>query len=458
MSKRKIIIILGIVALVVLLFVGLIVVSNQKTNQTSETTGTNFFSNLFPFINTVSNTAEKVLNVLGIGGGENQEEQISLLQKVSSFPVAGYGIFMKERFISVPEMSPAVSSTETTPTETTAATQTATSGTETKQEDKTQETAITTPPTELVPILKYTEKATGNVYQTYVDSIDERKISSNVIPIVYDSLFAGNGASVIMRYLNGTNTIETFLKILPNDILGGDTTENTQNPGTFLTENITDMSISPTGAQIFYLFNSQGFAIGVTTLADGSTKTQVFASPFTEWLSQWPNDRMITLTTKATYLAPGYMYAVDPAKKDFNKILGGINGLTTLTSPNGRLVLYNTNNLNLYLYDIETGNSQSLDIKTLPEKCTWTPESDGIYCAVPKYIPSGQYPDSWYMGEVSFTDDVWFVDVINNNNSSMVLETSDTEPMDMIKLSTDANKDYLYFINKKDSYLWKFDL
>jgi hypothetical protein len=449
MTKKKIIILIGIILGVLLIIWGFTILLKPSTTTTqtgnTTTTGTNFFTNLFPFINTISNTADKVLNVLGIGDQTPTEEQVSLLQKVSSFPIAGYSVFNRERFIEVPEMSPAV----TTATQTTTNTNTATT--------KEAAPAIITPPTETVQVLKYTEKATGNVYQTYVDKIDERKISSNTIPTVHESFFAGNGESVIMRYLQGTSTIETFMKNLPKEILGGDAIENLQNPGTFLPENITDLSISPDSSQIFYLFNTQNYSIGVTASANGDGKTQVFASPFTEWLSQWPNDRMITLTTKPSSNVPGYMYAVDPIKKDFNKILGGINGLTTLTSPNGKLVLYNTNNLSLYVYNTETGDSQPLSIKTLPEKCTWLKSSVEIYCAVPKNIPSGQYPDSWYMGEISFSDNIWYVDM-NSNNTSIVLDTEGKEDLDMTKVTIDDSQNNLFFINKKDSYLWKLEL
>lgn len=457
MQKRKIIIVIGIILGILLIVWGFtILFKPTTTSQTGETTtGTNFFTNLFPFINTISNTTNKVLDILGIGNETPTEEPISLLQKVSNLPVAGFGVFNKERFIEIPEMSPAVVQSTENPSNLPLSGETGNLVPPAKGDLGGLKPV--TPPTETALVLKYTEKATGNVYQTYVDQIDERKISSNTIPIVHESFFAGNGESVIMRYLQGTNIIETFIKNLPKEILGGDTIENLQNPGVFLPENITNMSISPDGSQIFYLFNTQGNSIGVTALSDGNIKTQVFVSPFTEWLSQWPNDRMITLTTKPSSNVPGYMYAIDPSKKDFNKILGGINGLTTLTSPNGKLILYNTNNLSLYLYSTETGNSQILDLKTLPEKCTWAKTNETIYCAVPKNIPSGQYPDSWYMGEVSFTDDIWSIDA-TNGNTTMVLETEGDNNMDIVKMATDDNQDFLFFINQKDSSLWKFDL
>jgi hypothetical protein len=446
-KKKKILIISGIILGVFLVLWGISLLFNTTTgNQTSttnnqNTTGTNFFSNLFPFINTISNTAEKVLDVLGISDTQPQPEQTSLLKKITDKPVAGAGIFYQERFAEVPEVTPA-------PT------------TETANETSTS--AVVTPTTETIPVIKYTEQTTGNVYQIEIKNTEEKTISSSTIPAVHDSIFTNNGNSVVMRYLQNSNTIESFVKNLPKEILGGDTVENLQNPGYFMPENISDLSASPDGFQLFYLLNTQNGSTGIISTMDGINKHQVFNSPFTEWLTQWPNDRMITLTTKASAELPSYMYAIDPNKQDFSRILGGVNGMTTLTSPNGRLVLYNTNDLSLYLYDIETKNAKKLNIKTLPEKCVWSNTSDSLYCAVPKSIPRGEYPDSWYQGEVSFSDTFWYVDIYGTN-ATMVFDPSDelkgeANSIDAIKLNTDANQEYLIFINKKDSSLWLFNL
>ena len=200
-------------------------------------------------------------------------------------------------------------------------------------------------------------------------------------------------------------------------------------------------------------------AVGVTYSFKSNTKVQVFDSPFTEWLSFWPKDNLITVTTKPSANVPGFMYAINPDKKDFNKILGNINGLTTLTSPDGKMVLYGDNNLSLNIFNIKTGNSTLLGIKTLPEKCTWNKISDTIYCAVPKFIDRAQYPDSWYQGKVSFSDELWKIDAINENTTMIadpVLISG--ENIDAIKLSLDKNQNYLFFVNKKDSYLWELNL
>ena len=145
---------------------------------------------------------------------------------------------------------------------------------------------------------------------------------------------------------------------------------------------------------------------------------------------------------------------------NFNQTLGNINGLTTLTSPNGKLILYGDDGLNLNVYNITTNTSTLLGVKTLPEKCVWGNTNTTIYCAVPRDIPNNQYPDAWYQGEVSFSDQIWKIDVTTGNTMMLVdpLTISGGEDIDGVKIILDSGGNYLFFVNKKDSFLWEFSL
>ena len=447
MSKRNFILIVIILVVIVAVVFGFFYFY-QPANKTDTTEGTNFLANFLPFgkskttTPTNTNTPTDVSGYVPTTEGETQNAR---LKKISSFPVAGYGVFMKERF---------------TPTEVGAPTQVG---------EEIKNTKPVVPPTEFAPALRYVNKATGNIYQTFADRIDERKFSSTVIPKVYEAFFGNKGESVVMRYLKGDNTIETFVGTLQKEYLGADSIGTNEVTGSFLPENISDISVSSDSSKIFYLFDTGDSAAGVAFTLQTNTKIQVFDSPFTEWLSSWPNSKMITVTTKPSANVPGYMYAINSDKKpaststslggDFNKILGDINGLTTLASPNGKMVLYADNNLSLNVFTIETGNSNLLGVKTLPEKCVWGTASNTVYCAVPNFIDRGQYPDSWYQGEVSFSDQIWKIDVASGN-TTMISDPSSVngEEVDGIKLSLDEGQNYLFFVNKKDSYLWELNL
>jgi len=421
MSKRNFILIVIILVIVVATVFGFFYFYQPKSPRVvSETV--NFLADFLPFGKSKTTTPSDTTTPVDVSGyiPTTDETQNVKLKKVSTFPVAGYGIFMKER-----------------------------------------ETG------EFAPALRYVNKTTGNIYQTFADRIDERRFSSTIIPKVYEAFFGNKGESVVMRYLKtdlptgqaGNKTIETFVGTLPKEYLGVDSIAANEVKGSFLPENISDISVAPDASKIFYLFNIADNAAGVTFTLQTNTKVQVLDSPFTEWLSFWPNNKMITVTTKPSANIPGFMYAINPDRKDFNKILGNINGLTTLTSPNGKMVLYSDNNLSLNVFNINTGNSNLLGVNTLPEKCVWGTASDIVYCAVPKFIGRGQYPDSWYQGEISFSDEIWKIDV-TSGNTTMISDPASIsgEEVDGIKLSLDEGQNYLLFVNKKDSYLWELSL
>lgn len=455
MSKRNIIliaIVLVVIAIFALVFMSLSSPANKGGS--GATGGTNFLSNFFPFgknngANTNNNGTTPV-NVSGYvppGGGMIPKE---LLTKVSSMPVAGYGIFAKERFTNL-------SSTGSSQTANSIAIDTSTASSTPAMP------ATPTPPaTEFVTALRYVERATGNIFETFSDNINEVKFTTTVIPQAYDAYFGAGANSVVMRYLkDGENTIESFAGTLPKEVFGGDTVSGPSDiTGAFLPENITSISLSPDSSSIFYLYNTGDAVIGTTATPSGDNKIQIFNSPFTEWQSQWPNSRMITFTTKPSYGTPGYMYALDPNLKSMTKVLSGINGLTTLTSPSGKLILYNNNNLSMRIYNTDTEDSVSVGIKTMPEKCVWANDSTILYCAVPKSVSGSNFPDAWYQGEVSFSDDIWKINVENGNATDIADPTafSGGEEIDGIKLSLDPNGNYLFLVNKKDSYLWELKL
>lgn len=412
--------------------------------------GTNFISEFFPFGKTSKTTPgeEKPADVSGYTGDQNAGPNLNnKLRRVTNFTVAGYGIFNKERLLD-----------STTNTNINIDTATISTG-----NTKGEQTKTTTPKpqTEFVPTIRYVEKTLGNIYEAYADKLDEIKISSVIVPEIYESSFGNNANNVIMRYLKDDNkTIETFLGTLPKEIVGTTITESNEIASSFLPENITDLSVSSDGTKIFYLFNSGDYVVGINANIGGDKKSQVFTSPFTEWLSSYPNNKTITLTTKPSNNVPGYMYTINPDTKSFNKTMGGINGLTTLMSPDGKLVLYADGNLSLNIYNLNKKTSISVGARTLPEKCTWNNSSTTLYCAVPKYLNSNNYPDSWYMGENSFNDEIWKIDATTGNGALITdpAQLPGGEQTDGIKVSVDPSEKYLFFINKSNYSLWELVL
>ncbi len=225
--------------------------------------------------------------------------------------------------------------------------------------------------------------------------------------------------------------------------------------GDFLSPGILRGSVSPDGTQMFYLKPTEDGVVGVITTITGRNERRVFSSPLTEWKAQWVSPTIIALTTLASSEADGYMYFLNPTTSDFQKVLGPIRGLTTLVNPSGTTVLVGSavdRNISLATYTVATGQMTPRDIKTLPAKCTWQNDTI-VICAVPQAITSGQYPDDWYQGNVSFTDSFWSLDIVQNSTTNLF---TPGQSFDAYSLKVSPDDGYLYFINKPNGTLWSY--
>lgn len=327
-----------------------------------------------------------------------------------------------------------------------------------------RQTATSTPDT----IVRYIERGLGHIYETNMTSMKEDRISNETRLKIYEAMWGNRGGGVVIRYLSddGENSIRTYSMTL-RDIKDATSTEEGKrvvSQGIFLPENIGDLSVSHgKDDRMFYIFPSGDGSVGITSGFGGEKKTQLFESPLKEWLSQWPNDKLITLTTKPSQNIPGFMFFLDAQSGNVTKILSGINGLTTLASPDGKKILYaesDARGFGLYVYDVTNDTKTKLSLSTLPEKCVWDAlKKDVLYCGVPQNIPQGNYPDGWYQGLVSFSDDIWMIDTKTNTTTIVASPTKIAgENIDVIKPLLSPDGSLLFFVNKKDSSPWSLKL
>jgi hypothetical protein len=311
--------------------------------------------------------------------------------------------------------------------------------------------------------IHYILRANGNIYEAYTNSLEQKRLSITTIPKVYESVWLPDGARLVIRYLKDVSeNIQTFsVKINPatttlNEFQGG-------VDGNHLPEDIGAIAVNPAGDKIFYFINNLNGASAYTAKPDGLNKKMIFETPLIEWLVSWPKETTITLTTKPSANIAGYMYFLNSQTGNLSRVLGNINGLTTKTNKTATEVLYSDSSKGtpkLYLYDIKTGGSKSLPWNTLPEKCLWSNTDEKvIYCAVPKAFQAGDYPDMWYMGLTSFTDDIWMINV-DTMTATLVydIQNENSRNMDIIDVQTDINDNYLFFTNKTDLTLWSLKL
>ncbi len=319
------------------------------------------------------------------------------------------------------------------------------------------------PQKETVVAIRYIDSESGTVHQIMLDTNEDRRVTETRIPKIHEAFFASGGTRALLRYIKeDTQSIETFAGTVPAVSASGDST--LEMKGSFLPENIMALVVSPDGTKIFYLTVVGNNVTGTIASPTGEGKTQPFVSAFTEWNPQWVTSRIVALTTKPSANVPGYAYTFDIQTKELSKVLGGIQGLTTLWSPDGKKVLYSKtaaggNNFVLSLYDTTTKKSTDLGINTLPEKCVWAGDAITLYCAIPESRPRGAYPDIWYQGAISFADSIWKL------NTQTSLYKTLSEPgedvgadIDGVNLFLDGAERNLFLTNKKDGTLWLVDL
>ncbi len=304
--------------------------------------------------------------------------------------------------------------------------------------------------------VRYVETETGHIYEININTMKQKRVSNTTIPKIQEAFFEGNGEFVIVRYFNeDTKTINTFsAKIIYDEDIG----EGSIN-GSFLTNNIS--SITSSKEKIFYLEDLQTYSLGFIAMFDGSEKKQIFNSPFTEWLTQWEN-KNIFITTKPSFATKGFMYSITEKGASFEKIIGNVFGLTTLVNNTGTKVLYSESTKGGFVlnsHNIKTKKTTRIPFETLPEKCVWSNDSVKFYCAVPERIERADYPDDWYKGLLSFSDNIWVFDtetkVINILAEPYSLAQA---KLDIIKPFLSEDGKYLFFTNKKDRVLWVLEL
>jgi len=217
---------------------------------------------------------------------------------------------------------------------------------------------------------------------------------------------------------------------------------------------------------VFYIKQAGTQAEGYKNSIDFKSPLQIFKSPISNWIVEWPNKNIITLQTKSSGASYGYLYFLNTTTGIVSNILKDSYGLATKTNRNGDMVLYSVTdsrgkNLSTFVFDTTKNKNTNIQIKTLAEKCVWGIENaQFVFCAVPEVIGGGILPDSWYQGKEKFNDQFWMIDIIENSGTLLFENErrSLSEDIDAQDVSLGYDEGALYFINKRDSSLWSLSL
>ncbi len=310
------------------------------------------------------------------------------------------------------------------------------------------------------PKVFFVEKTTGHIIETDPDTGIKKTITNTTLPQVRDSVFSPDGKSVVLRYLRDDEvTMESYLISIPQ--MAFEDVAERPLKGSFLPVNISGLFFSRAGDKLWFLTKgTSGSTITEKNITKG-TESRVFSSPFSEWLFEITNSEAVFLSPKPSYAVKGYLFGGASQNNNLTKLLEGM-GLTSKISPSGSFSLVGTvvgGTPDLSLFYLKTGEVTNLGIKTLPEKCVWDPKEKFALCAVPKDIPAAKtgYPDDWYRGGVSFSDNFYIVNTEPTSTTPLSpLNYAAQKEVSLDITSPVINQDgtHLLFVDKKTSTPW----
>ena len=310
-------------------------------------------------------------------------------------------------------------------------------------------TATSTPQMSDIAV-RYIDRQSGNVYEYRAEARSLTRISDKTLPGIQEASWLPDGSMAFVQFLSESasgEALDTYA--LPAN--GSD--------GYFLAQDLDEVKVLGENA-IFTLAAGVGSSIGTVAQLNGANASTVFTSPLSS-IIVYPAGTGFVAVTKAASELNGYAFYINSTTGAFTPILGPLRGLTVLPSPSGQFILYSYTDGSVYhmgVFDQSTGGVVSLPLATFAEKCVWTPDNTALYCGVPTSF-SGNLPDDWYQGAVSFTDRIWRID-LTTRLATLIVDPlkAGNSAIDVVNPTIDLADRLFVFRNKKDSSLWAYSL
>jgi hypothetical protein len=289
------------------------------------------------------------------------------------------------------------------------------------------------------------------------------RITNTTIPKVYEAFFRPDGNALLIRTLKDDSDLveNTSLTLTaPIPVAGATSTEF------FHSISSTPIEVSASSIAVGVgnnLFMSIKSPSGIAASAfDGSGRRMILSSAFSDWqLTTIGN--ILLAQSKASFLAGGHAYFVNPSSGALTKIVGPLNGLVATSNPSGSRVAYSYSEgsrTRLFALSLPNREVKEITPATFAEKCIWSPSRvSTIFCAVPSENISSGEPDRWYAGETHYSDRIWIFDT--SVDIAQVLaepKQSMQTDIDVFDLKISSGENFLIFTNKNDLSLWALRL
>ncbi|MCX6756611.1 MAG: hypothetical protein NTW35_00450 [Candidatus Nomurabacteria bacterium] len=328
-------------------------------------------------------------------------------------------------------------------------------GTSTPQTGTSTIKKLSKPTKKTVEYLLFVDRITGHIYGYNKDSAGAFQITNTTIPGIYDAYITQNGSKVFLRYFDkDTNVIKTIMATIPTFLEGADPRPLTDLKS--LQENISSFAVSDSSNYFSYIVpNNSGSSIYTV---DSKNVATTFNSPLREWSLVYGGE-IPYITNKASAYLEGSSFSLP--KNIYN--VGGKTGLVSLPNKTGESILssmWSNSGLLTFISSKKTGSLTTLSIKTIASKCAWM-DNVRLLCGVPSTLISGEegLPDDWFQGSLSFSDDLFLVNINNGLSYTLLSLTGETgNPFDIIRPQINKVLTSLVFTNKQNGGLWLVNL
>lgn len=295
-------------------------------------------------------------------------------------------------------------------------------------------------------VVRYAERATGHLFETSTTTLAQQRVGNTTIPRIQHALFVDGGDGVILQYLTNEEIIKSFYEPVA--------TAGEGEGGVFLRNNLAQIVANADGSQVFSLTTNGN---GYVSRPDGSNEKAIFSSSLTDWLGEWTGSS-IFLTTKPSHGIEGFLFQLNITTGGLSKKISA-EGMVAKQSADGSKILFSEStkgNTTLYIYTPSDQVLLELPFTTLADKCVWAGMK--VYCGSPYETPGAHYPDDWYQGVASFSDDLWEFDLETEMARIVYDMEVEERHFDMTDLMVNDARNTLIFTDKKSLLLWSIAL
>lgn len=305
-------------------------------------------------------------------------------------------------------------------------------------------------------VVRYADRATGNIFDISLPSLEKKRLTNNTIPQIYEAYFRDDGLAALFRALDEDDGMKNMAVTLTPP--KATSTDALYTLSLALLRGQIDGIAKGAGDALFYVVKDSNAVVSSKWSGEGSQT--LWSGPFNSWRTGRLGSGIFVFTKPAATL-PGYAYRLSGGT--LTKLLGPLNGLVAAANPAGTHLIYSYTEgglTRLFAEEVGKGAAAEFSPSTLADKCAGSAPEKGIfYCGAPAIGVAGTQPDMWYQGKTHFSDSLWRFDATTGAAALVFEPESDfgvPADVSLPQLSPDGR--YFVFVNKNDLSLWAASL